>query len=329
MSANDGPRKAKSSDALSLKPKRKRLMKAVRIHVYGASDVLKLEDIPTPQPGAGEVLVKIHAASINPIDYKIREGARKGALPITMGRDYSGTVESLGVDASGFSKGDAVFGLLERDRGSYAECVATKASLLAARPKNLDHAAAAAVPLAAITAWQGMVDHGGMRAGQRVLVHGGAGGVGHMAIQIAKAQGCWVATTVSGRDRDFVLGLGADQAIDYKNEKFEDQVSDIDLVYDLIGGETQTRSFAVLKPGGALISTLQEPDQQKAKEKNLRTAHYMADANGPELAEIARLIEDGKIRPHLAARFPLNEAAKAQDMLEKEHVQGKIVLTLG
>ena len=242
-------------------------MKAVRIHAYGASDVLKLEDVPMPQPAAGEVLVKIKAASINPIDYKIREGARKGTLPITMGRDYSGTVESLGAGAAGFSKGDAVFGLLERDRGSYAEYVATKANLVAAKPKNLDHDAAAAVPLAAITAWQGMVDHGGMRAGQRVLIHGGAGGVGHMAIQIAKALGCWVATTVSGRDKDFVLGLGADKAIDYKNEKFEDQVSDIDLVYDLIGGETQTRSFAVLKLGGALISTLQEPDQQKAKEK--------------------------------------------------------------
>jgi NADPH:quinone reductase-like Zn-dependent oxidoreductase len=137
-----------------------------------------------------------------------------------------------------------------------------------------------------------------------------------------------VATTVSGRDKDFVLGLGADQAIDYKTEKFEDQVSDIDLVYDLIGGETQARSFAVLKSGGALISTLQEPDQQKAQEKNLRTAHYMADANGAELSEIAKLIEGGKIKPHVAARFPLDQAAKAQDMVEKEHVQGKIVLTL-
>src|SRR3984957_17897799 len=303
-------------------------MKAVRIHAYGASDVLKVEDVPMPQPGAGEVLVKIHAASINPIDYKIREGARKGALPITMGRDFSGIVESLGAGAPRFSKGDAMFGLLERDRGSYAEYVATKANLLAVKPKNLDDHAPAAVPLAAITAWQGMVDHGGMRAGQRVLVHGGAGGVGHMAIQIAKAQGCWVATTVSGRDKDFVLGLGADKAIDYKNEKFEDQVSDIDLVYDLIGGETQARSFAVLKPGGALISTLQEPDKQKAKEKNLRTAHYMADANGAELSEIAKLIEAGKIKPHLAAHFPLEQTAKAQDMLEKEHVQGKIVLTL-
>ena len=303
-------------------------MKAVRIHAYGASDVLKLEDIPTPEPGIGEVLVKIKAASINPIDYKIREGHMKGALPKTLGRDFSGTVESLGAGAAGFSKGDAVFGLLERDRGSYAEYVATKASLLAAKPKNLHHDAAAAVPLAAITAWQGMVDHGGMHAGQRVLIHGGAGGVGHLAIQIAKAKGCWVATTVSGRDKDFVLGLGADQAIDYKSEKFEDQVSDIDLVYDLIGGETQTRSFAVLKPRGALISTLQEPDKQKAKEKNLRTAHYMADANGAELSEIAKLIEAGKIKPHLAARFPLEQTAKAQDMLEKEHVQGKIVLTL-
>jgi NADPH:quinone reductase-like Zn-dependent oxidoreductase len=305
-------------------------MKVVRIHAYGASDVLKIEDVPTPQPADDEILVRILAASVNPIDYKIREGKIMGkeALPMTLGRDFSGAVESLGGRESGFSKGDAVFGLLERGRGSYAEYVATEASLLAAKPKNLDHDAAAAVPLAAITAWQGMVDHGGMRAGQRVLIHGGAGGVGHMAIQIAKAKGCWVATTVSGRDKDFVLGLGADKAIDYKNERFEDQVSDLDLVYDRIGGEIQTRSFAVLKSGGALVSTLQEPDKQKAKEKNLRTAHYSAEANGSELAEIARLIEAGKIKPYLAARFPLDQAAMAQDMLEKEHPRGKIVLTV-
>jgi len=217
-------------------------MKAMRIHAYGASDVLRLEDVPTPKPADDEVLVRIGAASVNPIDYKIRQGKIMGkeALPMILGRDFSGVIESLGRRASGFSKGDAVFALLGDDRGAYAEYVATKASLLAAKPKNLDHEKSAAVPLAAITAWQGMVDHGGMRGGERVLIHGGAGGVGHMAIQIAKAKGCWVATTVSGGDKDFVLGLGADKAIDYKNERFEDQVSDLDLVYDLIGGETQS-----------------------------------------------------------------------------------------
>lgn len=304
-------------------------MKAVRIHAYGASNVLTLEDIPTPRPGDGEVLVKIQAASINPIDYKIREGKVKQPLPMTMGRDLSGVVEDLGANVTGFAKGDAVFGLLGRDRGSYADYVATRVDVLAAKPKNLGHDEAAAVPLAAITAFQGMVDHGGMRAGQRVLIHGGGGGVGHIAIQIAKARGCWVATTISGRDKDFVLGLGADKAIDYRTERFEDQLSDLDLVYDLIGGETQARSFAVLKPGGALISTLQEPDREKAREKNLRTAHYMADANRRELSDIAQLIEAGKIKPHVAARFALADAAKAQDKLEKEHVQGKIVLTIG
>jgi NADPH:quinone reductase-like Zn-dependent oxidoreductase len=162
-----------------------------------------------------------------------------------------------------------------------------------------------------------------------VLIHGGAGGVGHVATQIAKAKGCWVATTVSGRDKDFVLRLGADKVIDYRNERFEDQISDLDLVFDLIGGETQTRSFAVLKPGGALISTLHEPDKQKARPKNLRTAHFTAEADGSELAEIAKLIEDGRIKPYIAARFLLDSAAKAQDMLEKGHSRGKIVLTVG
>ena len=307
-------------------------MHAIRIHKFGGPEVLQDEVLSVPEAGSGELLVRIAAASVNPVDYKIREGkfakASDDALPITLGRDLSGIVEACGSSADQDIVGQPVYALLGYDRGAYAQHVVLKPGEWAKKPANISHVEAAAVPLAGLTAWQGLIDHGGLKSGQRVLIHGGAGGVGHMAIQIAKAKGCWVATTVSGRDKDFVLGLGADKAIDYKNEKFEDQVSDIDLVYDLIGGETQTRSFAVLKPGGALISTLQEPDKQKAKEKNLRTAHYMADANGAELSEIAKLIEAGKITPHVAARFPLDQAAKAQDMLEKQHVQGKIVLTV-
>ena len=249
-------------------------------------------------------------------------------MPITLGRDFSGTVESCGAGVQGVRKGDAVFALLGRDRGAYAQYVVAKPTEFTAKPRTLDHIQAAAVPLAALTAWQGIFDQGKLTAGQKVLIHGGAGGVGHMAVQLAKAKGAWVAATCSGQDIDFVRELGADKIIDYKAQRFEDEVSDIDLVYDLIGGETQTRSFAVLKNGGTLISTLQKPDAAKAAEKNLHVANYGSSANAAELSEVAKLIDDGKVRVFVARTFALEDAAKAQDFLAKEHVRGKVVLSV-
>jgi len=294
--------------------------------------VLKLEDVPIPQPQDDEVLVRIHAASVNPVDYKTREGkypvVKQQDLPITLGRDFSGTVESCGSRVEGLRKGDPVFALLGGDRGAYAQYVVTKAVEFTAKPRSLDHVHAAAIPLAALTAWQGLFDQGKLTSGQKVLIHGGAGGVGHMAVQLAKAKGAWVATTCSGEDIDFVRELGADKAIDYKKQRFEDEVSGIDLVYDLIAGETQTRSFAVLKQGGTMISTLQKPDEAKAKEKNLRVAHYAAQTNAFELAEIAALIDAGKVRAIVARTFDLAQAGAAQDFLAREHVRGKVVLTV-
>jgi NADPH:quinone reductase-like Zn-dependent oxidoreductase len=308
------------------------LMRAIRIHQFGGPEVLALEQLAVPVPQDDEILVRIAAASINPVDYKTREGkfppVGKDKLPITMGRDLAGIVEKCGSAVTGVSAGDAVFALLGTDRGAYAQFVTVRQSQFAPQPKNLDAIHAAAVPLAALTAWQGMFVHGGLKAGQRVLIHGGAGGVGHLAIQLAKARGAFVATTASKDDLDFVREIGADQAIDYKNQKFEDEVKDIDLVYDLIGGETQARSFAVLRNGGALVSTLKEPDKDKAKEKNLRTAHYMAEPNAAQLAEIGDLIEAGKVKPVIQATFPLDDAAKAQTLLEGSHVRGKVVLTV-
>lgn len=307
-------------------------MTAIRIHEFGGPDVLKTEKLPIPQPADGEVLVRIHAVSVNPVDFKTREGKypmiKREDLPITLGRDFSGTIESCGPGVQGLRRGDAVFALLGRDRGSYAEYVIAKEAELARKPETLDHVAAAAVPLAALTAWQGLFDQGKLTSGQRVLIHGGAGGVGHIAIQLAKAKGAWVATTCAKDDLDFVRALGAEKAIDYKSRKFEDEVSDIDLVYDLIGGETQERSFAVLKNGGALISTLKKPDETKARDKDLRVAHYMAEANGAQLAEVGRLIDDGKVKPVVTRTFALKHAAQAQTFLEEEHVRGKVVLTL-
>jgi NADPH:quinone reductase-like Zn-dependent oxidoreductase len=307
-------------------------MHAIRIHKFGGPEVLQEETLPVPAPGTDEILVRVEAASVNPVDYKMREGKFPGApddaLPITLGRDLSGVVESYGANVSDIGKGQAVFALLGYDRGTHAQHVVLKREEWALKPGNISHVEAAAVPLAALTAWQGMIDHGGLASGQRVLIHGGAGGVGHFAIQIAKAKGAWVATTCAAEDFDFVTSLGADQAIDYKHDRFEDRVSDIDLVYDLVAGDTQERSFAVLKQGGALISTLQEPDKAKALYKNIRIAHYMAKPDARELQEIAALIEGGKIRPVIHATYSLSDAAKAEKALASEHVRGKIVLII-
>jgi NADPH:quinone reductase-like Zn-dependent oxidoreductase len=307
-------------------------MHAMRIHEFGGPETLKDDVLPLPQPRDDEVLVRIEAASVNPVDGKTRQGkfppVQEDALPLTLGRDLSGVVESCGTQVHGLRKGDAVFAFLGTDRGAYAQYAMVKAAEFAPKPENLSHVEAASVPLAALTAWQGMIDHGGLKKGQRVLIHGAAGGVGHFAVQIAEARGAWVAATCSRDDMDFVRGLGADQVIDYKNQKFEKEVSDIDLVFDLVAGETQDRSFAVLKDGGALVSTLQEPDQEKARAKHLRTAHYMTRPDAEQLAEIGDLLLMGEIKPYIFATYPLEEAARAETALAKDHVQGKIVLTV-
>jgi NADPH:quinone reductase-like Zn-dependent oxidoreductase len=204
-----------------------------------------------------------------------------------------------------------------------------KAVEMAAKPARLSHAEAAAVPLAGLTAWQGLFEHGGLQAGQRVLIHGGGGGVGHFAIQFAKAKGATVFTTAGGDDLDFVRGLGADMAIDYKAQRFEEVARDIDVVYDLIAGETQERSWPVLKPGGIIVSTLSQPSDEKARAHQARGTHYMARPNGEQLLEIARLIDEGKVRVVVARRFPLDQVRAAHEMLEREHPHGKIVLDVG
>ncbi|THD52160.1 NADP-dependent oxidoreductase [Phenylobacterium sp.] len=303
-------------------------MKAVRIHEFGGPEVLRVEDQPRPDPAPGEVLVRVEAASVNPVDYKMRNGGYipERALPVTLGRDVAGAIEAVAGETSGFKAGDAVYAMLARDRGGYVEYVAVKAADCARKPERLDFIQAAAVPLAALTAWQGLFDHGRLAAGQRVLIHGASGGVGHFAVQFAKARGATVFATCSQEDVAFVRGLGADEVIDYHAERFEDRAHDIDLVYDLVAGETQDRSWTVLKDGGVMVSTLKEPDKAKAEAKRARGVHYMAQPNGGQLAEIARLIDDGKVTPVIAAVFTLADAAKAERKLENEHVRGKIVL---
>lgn len=308
------------------------MMKAVRIHSFGGPDVMKLEELPVPEPQQGEILVRVHAASVNPVDYKTREGkypmVSRDKLPITLGRDISGVIERCGPGVANFKQGDSVYALLRPDRGGFAEFVLLPAVDVAPKPQGLGHVEAASVPLAALTAWQGIFDHGGLKAGQLVLIHGGAGGVGHFAVQFAKVRGATVFTTVSGQDLDFVRGLGATQAIDYKTQRFEEMVRNVDMVYDLIGGETQERSWSVLKPGGILVSTLGQPPQDKAAQHKVRAAGYMAQPNADELAEIGRLIDDGKVRPVVEAVYPFTQTKEAEERQEHGHVHGKIAVNL-
>lgn len=308
------------------------MMKAALIYSFGPTDVLAVENVATPVPGPNDVLVKVNAASVNPIDYKIRSGRHPGfkreALPMILGGDVAGTVESCGERVASCAHGDAVYAMLDH-QGGYAEYALVKEAAVAKKPQRLDFREAAAVPLAALTAWQGLFDHGQLEAGQHVLIHGGAGGVGHFAIQLAKLKGAKVSTTVSGDDLDFARELGADEAIDYRKERFEDRVSDIDLVFDLVGGDTQERSWQVLKQGGVMVSTLDQPSEQKAEALAARAESYMSHPDAVALTEIARLIDAGKVKPHVHRVYPLTEVRMAQHELEQRHVQGKIVLSIG
>lgn len=307
-------------------------MKAIRIERFGGVEVLELQDLPRPAPRAGEILVKNRATSVNPVDYKIRAGKYPAVtadmLPYVLGRDCAGVIETVGPGATAFSPGEAVFGMPGIARGGYAEYVILRESEAAAMPRNLSFDAAGAVPLAGLTAWQGLFRHGGLKSGQSVLIHGGSGGVGHFAIQFAKAKGAHVITTVSADHVAFAQRLGAEQVIDYKKQRFEDAVKDVDVVFDLVGGETQDRSWGVLKKGGVLVSTLAQPSQAQAAAHQARGLRYTAQESGADLAEIATLIEAGQVKPAVARTFALREAAAAQRLLEQGHIEGKIVLAI-
>jgi NADPH:quinone reductase-like Zn-dependent oxidoreductase len=249
-------------------------------------------------------------------------------LPYILGRDACGIVEKCGAGAEKFKIGDEVFGIVGIHGGGYAEKVVMAQDAVAARPANLDHVHAAAVPLAGQTAWQGLFRYGEVQSGQRILIHGGSGGVGHLAVQFAKAKGAYVATTVSSHNVDFARSLGADVVIDYRKAPFEQAVRDFDMVFDLIDGETRQRSWGVLKKGGILVSTLTEPSQQMARQHGVRALRYTAQANGEELREIALLLEAGKVKPFVSQTFPLERAADALAAIESGHARGKVVLVV-
>ncbi|WP_129715385.1 NADP-dependent oxidoreductase [Pedobacter sp. SYP-B3415] len=314
-------------------------MKAIILNAPGGTENFEMRDVPKPTPGEGEVLIRTVAVSINPIDWKTRQG--KGAWqrisqeqPVILGWDVSGVIESVGPGVHDFSVGDAVFGMVNfpGHGRTYAEYVLAPSNQLAKKPQNISHAEAAASTLAALTAWDVLFTHAGLQAGQKVLIHAAAGGVGHFAVQFAHHAGAYVIGTSSAEKRDFVLGLGAQEHIDYKNEDFSSLVQDADLVVDTIGGEVFERSLKTIRPGGQIITIptgyVDDP-AGKAANAGIRGQHITVKSSGENQRAIANLLEEGKVRAHIDKDYPVSEIAKAHEELEKGNTTGKIVLHFG
>jgi NADPH:quinone reductase-like Zn-dependent oxidoreductase len=304
-------------------------MKAVRIERYGNEDVVELAEVEKPKPVESEVLVTVKAAAVNPVDWKIREGL--GELfelkpPLILGCEVAGTVEAVGSHVKDFAVGDEIYGYLGAYSGGYAEYVTAPAREFVRKPKQIDFDTAASVPVGALTAWQGIFDHGKLVSSQRILITGASGAVGSMAVQLAKVKGAYVIGTGSGRNEGFVRDLGADEFIDYKKAKFEEQVSDVDVVFDTVGGDTQERAFRTLKRGGVLVSTVSPPSPEKAKEFGVTVAMVMVTAKAGQLAEINRLLESGKLKVRVASVLPLTEVKNAHQLSASGHADGKIIL---
>ncbi len=332
-------------------------MRAAFIRHYGGNDAIEISDQPIPAVGPRDVLIRVRAASVNPVDYKIRDGQLKILLsikfPLILGSDCAGVVEKCGAEVRGFKPGDAVYVRLEKDRiGAYAEFAVANENAVALKPSNLDFNQAAAIPLAGLTAWQALIEVGKLQAGQKVLIHAGSCGVGTFAIQIAKHLGAFVATTCSTRNAALVKSLGADVVIDYKMQKFDTLLADFDLVFDTLGGDTQHRSFSVLKGGGTLVTIAGIPTAEFGREwgvnplvrmvmgfKN-RTSTKLAKQggtsfkylfmhpSGDQLRQIAALVEAGKIKPIIDETFDLDHLRDALNYSESGRAVGKIVITI-
>jgi len=306
-------------------------MNAVRIHAFGGDNPLVYESAPRPVPQAGEVLIRVRAAGVNPVDWKTREG--KGVagyfkdLPAILGWDVAGTVDALGTGVDAFDIGESVFGMIRfpHPGNAYAEYVTAPVSDIARMPASLDCAQAAALPLAALTAWQALFTAGGLQAGQRVLVHAAAGGVGHLAVQLAKWKGGSVVGTASARNADFVRSIGA-EFYDYEAAPFDKRLSGFDLVLDTVGGDIAQRSYAVLEPGGIVVSILGGAKEEEARKHGMRASSILVKPSGSELSEIAALVSRGALRPEVHAILDLPEASKAHDLVKAGHVRGKVVL---
>jgi NADPH:quinone reductase-like Zn-dependent oxidoreductase len=309
-------------------PMSTRTINAIQVHDYGDVDQLKLEQIPQPEPQEGEVLVRVYAAGVNPADWKIRGGLLKEFWPTTFpyvpGADVAGVVEKVGTGVTAFQPGQEVFG--RSSNGSYAEYSIAPANALALKPKTLSFDEAATIPIGATTAWQGIFDHGNLQPGQRVLILGGAGGVGVFAVQFARWKGAHVISTASTSNVDFVRSLGAETVIDYTKTRLEDEIYDVDLVFDTVGGGALASTWPTLKRGGMLVSIAGQPDEAKARELGVRTDRFSSQVNSELLSTFAQLIDEGQIKVVSGVTFPLSEAGKAQELSQSGHGRGRIIL---
>lgn len=313
-------------------------MKAAVIYEYGESDKIVYGDVPLQKPAPGQVLIKIHAASVNPVDWKARKGFLKGMMPtfggrpstgVILGWDGAGVIESVGFGVYMFKPGDKVFFRPENeDWGCYAQYCIAGVHTVAHMPTNLTFEEAAAVPLAGITAFQALFTEGGLKAGEKVLIHAGSGGVGHLAVQMAAAKGAIVTATCSAANADYCKKLGASTVIDYKTEDYTQKVADMDLVFNTVNADTANGSIACLKNGGRMTSISGGADAEKCREKCITAKGLFMIPNGQHLAEIGAMIEAGQVKPTVAATFPLSEAAAAQDHQQKGGFCGKVVMTV-
>ncbi|HEY9228862.1 MAG TPA: NADP-dependent oxidoreductase [Gemmatimonadaceae bacterium] len=309
-------------------------MMAWRVHEFGPPDVMKLERIPRPNPGSGEVLVKVEAAGVGPWDAWIRAGksAMPQPLPLTLGSDLSGEIVAVGAGVSDRRVGDPIYGVTNTQfLGAYAECAVATATMVSKKPTSLSYVEAASVPVVAVTAWQALFDHAQLKARQTVVIQGAAGSVGAYAVQLARRANLQTIATAGTDDIPFVRELGADMVIDYRTQRFEDEVRDADAVIDLVGGKTQERSFQILRRGGKLISTVSNPDQHLAQSHGIQATFFLVNVTTQYLSEIAGLIDGGKLRTRVGAVLPLADAREAHLMLEHVRPQpkGKIVLRVG
>jgi len=306
-------------------------MRAIQIHEFGGYEQLTFHDISVPKICHEEVLVKICASSVNPIDWKIRSGAVQARLPVqlpfTLGCDFSGIIEKVGEHVSRFKPGDEVYGYCAADcGGAHADYIALSANDIALRPKSLSLIESAAVPLGALTAYIPLFEDAGLSSGQRVLIHAAAGGVGSMAVQLAKHAGAQVFATGSASSGELIESLGADVVIDYNNEKFENIATQVDVVFDAVGGDTQIRSLDCLRANGYLAAIVNPPDLEVLAQRNLRGKRCAARPDGRILTEVAAMIDAGKVRPIVAEVMPLDKLSEAHKLSETGHVHGKIIL---
>jgi len=305
-------------------------MKAMRIHEPGGPEVLRYEDVPDPVPGPGEVLIHVHAAGVNPADRQaITWQKTDRRYPWTPGYDVAGEILKPADDVSGYEPGTPVFGMLfPKPAGAYAQYVAAPVTQITAKPDTLEYEEAAALPIVALTAWQALFETGGLSSGQTVLIHAAAGGVGHIAVQLAKWKGARVIGIASGRNEQFLRTLGVDQFVDYNTTRFEDRVKEVDLVLEVFGGDTVERSLQVLKKGGTYVSIKRKHDPDLAARHGIHSKYVLARPDSSDLDQIAHLVDDGHVRPHIDKVFPLNQLAAAFEFNAAGHTRGKAVVSV-